>query len=209
MIKFAKRLPAELWTELLKISAGLDACDIGAIDSTGLSRSNASSYFVKRIDRDVKTQRHLQLSLYVAVNEQKILSARLRAKPVHDNIEVPYLIKQSSCVAETNIMDKGYDCNKTHALFRDKGKFSIIPVRKGCVRGRYRKEMRDYFDYGQYWQRNMVETVNSVIKRVYSGVCRAKTIVTQRAEVYSRLILYNLSLAKARLFHLSLREENI
>jgi hypothetical protein len=29
LIKFAKRLPIELWTELLKLSAGLDFCDIG------------------------------------------------------------------------------------------------------------------------------------------------------------------------------------
>ena len=81
---------------------------------------------------------------------------------------------------------------------------SIIPARKGCVRGRYRREMRDYFDYEQYWQRNIVESVNSAVKRVFGEVCRAKTIFRQRAEVYSRLILYNLSLAIARLFHLSL-----
>lgn len=203
LIKFAKRLPIDLWTKLLTFSANLTCCEIGAIDSTGLSRSNASSYFVKRIDRDTKTQRHLQLSLYVAVNERKILSARLRAKPVHDSKEVPYLIRNSPCIAQTNVLDKGYDSNKTHALFRDKGKYSIIPVRNGCMRGRYRKEMRDYFDCGQYWQRNIVETINSVIKRVYGEVCRAKTIVTQRAEVYARLIIYNLSLALARLFHLS------
>jgi len=203
LIKFAKRLPLSFWNKLLKLSANLDFCEIGAIDSTGLSRSNASSHYVKRIDRDTKTQRHLQLSLYVAVNERKILSARLRAKPVHDNNEVPYLLRNSPCIAETNVLDKGYDSNKTHALFRDKGKFSIIPARKGCVRGIYRKEMRDYFDYSQYWQRNIVETVNSVIKRVYGEVCKTKTIVTQRAEVYCRLILYNISLAIARLFHLS------
>ena len=208
LIKFSKRLPAELWYKLLRLSANLEACEIGAIDSTGLSRNNASSYFVKHIDRTVKTQRHLQLSLYVAVNERKILSARLRARPVHDNKEVPYLIKKSPCIAETNILDKGYDSNETHRLFRDKGKYSIIPVRKGCVRGKYRKEMRDYFDYGQYWQRNIVETVNSVLKRVYGEVCRTKTVVTQRAEVYSRLILYNLSLAIARLFHLSPGDTN-
>lgn len=204
LIKFAGRLPVSLWNELLKLSAGLSFCEVGAIDSTGFSRSNASSYFVKRIDRDVKTQRHLQLSFYVAVGERKILSAKLRAKPVHDNKEVPYLLKKSGCVAETNLMDKAYDSNKTHKLFRDKGKYSIIPARKGCVRGRYRKEMRDYFDHGQYWQRNLAETLFSCIKRVYGEVCKAKTITTQRAEIYSRLILHNISLAIARLFHQSL-----
>lgn len=209
LIKFRKRLPAELWDDLLKASAGLELCEMGAIDSTGFSRSNASSYFVKRIDRDIKTQRHLQLSIYVAVKERKVLSARLRAQPVHDNNEVSCLLKKSPCIAEVNLMDKAYDSNKTHALFRDRGKYSIIAVRKNCARGQYRKEMRDYFDYGLYWQRNIVESINSSVKRVYGSVCRGKTITTQRGEVYARLILHNLSLAIARLFHQSREERNL
>ena len=203
LIKFVKRLSEEFWNELLKLSSNLTFCEIGAIDSTGLSRSNASSYFVKRIDRDVKTQCHLQLSLYVAVKERKILSARLRAKPVHDNKEVPYLLKKSPCIAEINIMDKAYDSNKTHEIFRNKGKYSIIPARKGCKKGKYRKEMRDHINHQQYWQRNIIESINSAIKRIYGETLHGKHITTQRAETYSRLILYNIITLYHRLFHLS------
>jgi hypothetical protein len=63
--------------------------------------------------------------------------------------------------------------------------------------------MRDYFDYGQYWQRNIVETVISCIKRKFGSVLKVKKIVSQRSECYARLILYNISLAFARLFHRS------
>ena len=30
-------------------------------------------------------------------------------------------------------------------------------MRKTCKRGRYRKQLRACFDYGLYWQRNIVE----------------------------------------------------
>jgi hypothetical protein len=114
-----------------------------------------------------------------------------------------YLIRKSPCIAETNLLDKGYDSNKTHALFRNKGKYSIIPARKGCVRGKYRKEMRNYFDYGQYWQRNIAESIISAIKRKFSASVSSKHIKTQTAQVYARLILHNLCLDLTRLFHLS------
>jgi len=194
LIKFAKRFPTYIWNLLLKASSGLEECLYGAIDSTGLSRNNASSYYIKRIDRDVKTQRHMQLSVYVAVEERKFLSARVRAKPAHDSKDVKYLTSKSPALAEINLMDKAYDANWIHEFFRTQGVYSIIPVRKWSkTRGRYRKEMSEYFDYGQYWQRNIVETLIGCVKRVYGEVLYAKHIITQRAEVYSRLILYNIS----------------
>jgi len=61
--------------------------------------------------------------------------------------------------------------------------------------------MRDFFDYGQYWQRNIVESINSAIKRKYGSILSCRSIRTQRVETYARLILHNISLALARLFH--------
>ena len=204
LIKFAGRMPAYLWNLLLRWSAQVDYCSVGAIDATGLSRSNASMHYIQRIDRDTRTERYVKLSIYADIQHKKVLSARVRAKPRHDALDVAYLLKQSPVVAETNLMDKGYDSEKIHALFREQGVYSIIPARKGCVRGRYRKEMRDNFDYSQYWQRNIVETIISCIKRKFGSVLKAKKITSQRSEVYSRPILYNISLAIARLFHRSL-----
>lgn len=201
LIRFAKRVPLALLDMLLSSSAKAEECLVGAIDATGLSRSNASSYYVKRIDRNTKTQRHAKLSLYVDIKRKKILSAKFRAKPRHDTLDVKPLLDKSPIIAELNLMDKGYDDNEIHKLFRDKGKLSIIPARKGCRRGQYRKEMRDFFDYCLYWQRNIVESINSAIKRKFGSVLNCRNIRTQRVETYARLILHNISLAIARLFH--------
>jgi len=182
LIKFAKRVPLELLNMLLAYSAKAESCLVAAIDATGISRSNASSYYVRKIDRETKTQQHAKRSLHVDIERRKILSAKPRAKPRHDGRDVEYLLEKSPILGETNIMDKGYDDNNLHKLFREKGVYSIIPARKGCKRGQYRKEMRDFFDYGQYWQKNIVESLNSAIKRKYGSTLSCRSIMTQRAE---------------------------
>jgi len=202
LIKFAGRMPASLWNLLLGWSAQVEQVEVGAIDATGLSRTQASSYYIKRIDGK-PDHSYVKLSVYADVKRRKFLSAKLRAKPRHDTQDVVYLLKHSPVLAETNLLDKGYDANWVHALFREQGVCSIIPVRKGCVRGRYRKEMRDYFDHGQYWQRNIIESMFKSINSKFGNKLTAKKITSQRSECYARLILHNISRAIARLFHLT------
>lgn len=202
LIKFAGRLPAHLWNLMLGCSAEVDKVEVGAIDATGLSRTQASSYYTRRIDGK-PDPRYVKLSAYVDVKRKVFLSARLRAKPRHDVKDVAYLVGNSPTIADTNLLDKGYDDNNIHALFREQNKYSIIPARKGCIRGQYRKEMRDYFDHGQYWQRNIIEAMFKSINAKFGNKLSSRKIACQRSEAYSRLILHNLSRAIARLFHLT------
>src|SRR3989344_389499 len=199
--KFVKRLPAYLKHLLTSLAAGDTPAEYGAIDSTGLSRNNASEHFTRRIDRENPIKRPLKLSLYTC--KRRILAFRLRAKWRGDTKDVKYLIRQSPVLAETNCMDKGYDANYIHALFREKGVYSIIPAKKNCRRGRYRKEMRDYFDYGQYGERNCAEYNNSSLKRRFGDYVRSVTFRAQHAEVTARIILHNLKAFLTRLFHRS------
>ena len=200
LIKFANRLPVYLWNYILSGSAE-DECNLSAIDSKRISRTNASHYYLHRIDSLNPVKRHIKLSIMVNVEKRKFLSARIRAYPVHDVKDIAYLVKHSPMLPEINIMDRGYDSNKVHAYFRDLGVCSVIPVRKNCVRGQYRKEMRDYFDYGLYWQRNIAETLISCIKRKYGGSVSSRNIRSQRSDLYCRMILYNIFLFIVVYFH--------
>jgi len=200
LIKFVGRLPAWLKLRLVALSAGLDAAEFGAIDSTGLSRTNASQHYIKRIDRETPIKKPLKLSMYTS--KRRILSFRLRAKWRGDTKDVAYLLDNAPVLATTNCMDKGYDANYIHAEFRDRGLYSIIPVRKRCRRGNYRKQMRDCFDYAQYWERNCSEYNNASLKKRFGDYIRSVKFRTQHAEVTARVILHNLK-AIARLFHLS------
>jgi len=202
LIKFAKRVPVYLWNRLLAATAE-EECEIAAIDSTGISRTNASYYYLHRIDSDNPVNRHIKLSVMVNVDKRKFLSARIRACPVHDSGDIKYLMKQALVKPQITVMDRGYDDNKIHSFFRDRGIYTIIPVRAGCVRGFYRKEMRDFFDYGLYFQRNIAETLISCIKRKYGTSVNSKSIASQRADLYCRMILYNIFLVYGFIFTLA------
>lgn len=200
LIKFANRFPVYLWSRVLSASAE-DECNVAAIDGTGISRTNASHYYLHRIDSDNPVNRHIKLSIMVNVEKRKFLSARIRAYPVHDTRDVKYLIKNSVLKPGTCILDKGYDSNPLHSFIRDKGIYTIIPAKKNCVRGNYRREMRDYFDYGMYWQRNIVETLISCLKRKFGASVSSKNIRSQRSDLYCRMILYNVFLLMWVYFH--------
>jgi hypothetical protein len=203
--KFVKRLPFWIKNTLTALSAGIEPADYGAIDSTGLSRTNASQHYIHRIDRKEPLKKSLKLSLYTT--GRRILAFRLRSEWCGDTKDVPYLTKQSPILPLVNCMDKGYDANYIHKHFRDQGVYSIIPVRKGCRRGNYRKEMRDCFDYAQYWERNCGEWNNSSLKRRFGDYVRSNTFRTQHSEVAARIILHNIISLLARLFHVSLSDK--
>lgn len=200
LIKFANRLSVHLWSRILAASSD-EECNLAAIDGTGISRTNASNYYLHRIDSDNPIKRYIKLSIMVNVEKRKFLSARIRACPVHDIRDAKYLIKNSVVVPDTAILDKGYDDNSLHSFIRDKGIYTIIPVRKNCRRGRYRKEMRDFFDYGLYWQRNLVETLISCLKRKFGASVSSKNIRSQRSDLYCRMILHNVFLFREIYFH--------
>ena len=206
LIKFVQRLPFWLKTKLIALSAGLEPAEYGAIDSTGLSRSNASEHYTKRIGGGHAKQA-LKLSLYTT--KRRILAFRLRARWRGDTKDVKYLTKNSPILAHTTCMDKGYDSNPVHAHFREHGVYSIIPAKKNCRRGTYRKEMRDYFDYAQYWQRNCAEYNNSSLKRRFGDYVRSVTFRAQHSEVAARIIIHNLKAIFVRLFHHSLSGDKI
>ena len=77
------------------------------------------------------------------------------------------------------------------------GAESIIPVRKwngNIYSGKYRKEMIENFNQEKYGQRNMVETVFSVIKRKYNENVRSRKYFNQIKEIKIRMLIHNMTL---------------
>lgn len=207
LIKFVQRLPFWFKNKLVALAAGLEPAEYGSMDGTGLSKSNASAHYVKRIERKISIKRPLKLSMYVS--KRRILSFRLRTKWRGDTKDVPYLIRNAQVLAGTNCLDKGYDAEKVHQEFKKRGVCSIIPARKNCRRGKCRKEMRDYFDHAQYWERNASEYNNSSLKRRFGDYIRSVNFRAQHSEVAARIILHNLKVILLRLFHRSPEKRNL
>ena len=207
--KAIAKWPQYVWDALAKASAGDDPCDIAAIDGTTMSSSNPSQHYLKRIGRVDAINRPVQDVVMVNVLRRKFLSWRIRMTPRGEKCDVRYLIRKSPVTPELALMDKGFDSDPLHAWLRDNKIYSIAPVRKNCKRGRYRKEMRDFFDYGLYWQRNLVESLISAVKRVYGSHVRARTARMKRAEVHSKFICYNISSLIVAYFLLSHANQNL
>ena len=66
--KFVKRMPFWLKNKLVALSTDIEEANYGAIDSTGLSRTNASQHYTKRIDRDKPIKKMLCISLNKALS---------------------------------------------------------------------------------------------------------------------------------------------
>lgn len=190
--KAIAKWPQWVWDALARASAGEEVCEIAALDGTTYSRSNPSDHYLKRIDRDSPIGKPVQDVILIDVLRRKFLSWRFRATPRGEKCDVPYLIKKSPILPELVLMDKGFDSNPLHIWLREHGIWSIAPVRKGCKRGNYRRQLRDCFDWALYWQRNLVESLISAVKRLFGSHVRARTARTQRAEINSRLIAYNI-----------------
>ena len=189
--KFRKRLPLSIWQRLLSYTVE-EPIEIAAIDGTSMQRSNPSSHYLKRIDRDSRTQVPIFLNAMVDVVRRKFISVRHHAKRSGEVPDVRYLVDQCKQEIELILMDKLYDSEKLHRYLRDLGIFSIAPVKKNWARGQLRKQLRDCFDYALYWQRNLVESLFSALKRLFGNSLSSLSAKTQRAELYMRLIAYNL-----------------
>ena len=107
--KAIQKWPAWVWDALAAASVGEEPCELAPIDGTGLSRTNASQHYLKRIDREHKIKRHVQAIVMVDVKRRKFLPWRLRAKPRGETCDVPYLIRKNPTLPELALMDKGYD----------------------------------------------------------------------------------------------------
>ena len=189
--KFRKRMPLAIWQTLLKCTNN-SSIAVAAIDGTSMQRHNPSMHYLKRIDREEKISVPIYLNVAVDVIRRKFMAVRHHAAKSGEVPDAYYLLKQSPKEIELAIMDKLYDSEKLHRFLRERGTYSIIPVKKNWARGQCRKQLKDCFDYCLYWQRNLVESLFSALKRLFGNHLRGLTAQTQRAEIYMRLIAYNL-----------------
>jgi len=96
------------------------------------------------------------------------------------------------------VVDKEYDSENNHVAAKNLGIASvIIPPRYADVsvrktKGHYRKALkRNGYDEIIYHQRNKVETIFSVIKKMFGDSITSRNVVTINHEMMYRVIAYN------------------
>ena len=198
--KCRARLPLHIWQHLLSCTVDADV-EVAAIDGTSLQRSNPSAHYLKSIDKTYKMSIPVFMNVAVDVLKRKFMAARHHASRSSEVGDAYYFFKrieQDICLV---VMDKAYDSEKLHRFLREQGTYSIVPVKKNWARGQYRKQLKECFDYALYWQRNIIECLFSALKRLFGNNLRCLVARTQRAEIYMRLIAYNLGAIMFEIFY--------
>jgi len=201
LIKFAQRMPLIILDKLLLAFKQLiPEPKKVAIDATGITLDNASPHYCKRIGLKTKKRPFMKTTFIVDIETYIILLCKTRKKSRHDTKDAKPAIRKLAKHYKPEILyaDRGYDDENIFNLCFEKLKaYPLILQRRLDVpkqrrKGRYRKETIDVFDYGEYLQRNKVETVNSMLKRRFNSNVKSRTCKLQKFEVLTRVIAYNI-----------------
>jgi hypothetical protein len=201
LIKFAKRLPTKVLNQLvLAFKKLIPKPKKVAIDATGMTLDNASQHYCKRVGLKSKKRPFMKTTFIADIERYLILLCKVRKKARHDTIDAKPMLKKLAKHYSPEILyaDRGYDDNNIFKIsFEILDAYPLIlqknlDVPKHRRTGRYRKETFDVFDYGEYLQRNKIETLNSMFKKRFGSNVKSRIDKIQKVEILTRVIAYNI-----------------
>jgi len=206
--KFIKRLDSQVLDALISIIAILIIGDrllkgaVIGIDSSGYPASHASSYFVRRIKRKPTHKTFLKGSFVGDLTNQMIVCCKLRNFPSADVIDFKGLMERALVIlkkiSEVHA-DKGYDGKDAILLVENRlNAVPYIKIRetdgykcKSPIRRRVLNNWNRFVFVLRGRQRNLIETINSVVKRVFGDSLYSKGIWMRRKELKLKYVAYN------------------
>ena len=170
----------------------------GGLDSSFFRLSHASEHYEKRIGRPVKKKDSLKANCFFDLENLLILAIKTRKKNRHDMHDMKALwnkIKDFDFRAMFG--DKAFDANWFHKLIFESGRKSMIHLKNEDLPiwrtgGTYRKQAKRLGKNNKKGKRSLVETVFSILKRIYSSMIRARKLTNQKIELLFRIITCNL-----------------
>ena len=205
--KFIKRLDSRVLDALIAVVAVLIIGErllkgaVVGIDSSGYPASYASSYYVKRIDRELNQKTYLKGSFIGDLTNQVIVCCKLRNFPSHDSTDFRGLVERALAIlkklAELHA-DKAYDDEEEILFLENLGVVPYIKIRESInyrCKSKVRRRILNNWNKLSFSlrgrQRNLMETINSVVKRVFGDTLYSKGIWMRRKELKLKYFAYN------------------
>jgi IS5 family transposase len=209
--KFLKRIEKDLLRRLIRACARILTIfeSKSIIDSTGFSLTNPSHYYLKRINGK-SPKNFVKTSLLVDSRMRIVLNAEAHSKNSHDINDFIPLIREMSGVVKNILADKAYDSSNVLEYCRLNNISPMIPVREwknfrngyGAtphIGGKLRKKMFVKFNEKEYHQRNIVESINSAIKRTLGSSVLARSSENQEKQALLKTLTYNLKIINRKI----------
>ena len=169
-----------------------------ALDGTGHSCDQASLYFTDKIKKQNKTWRKSYTKNQIAIDTktQVILAYSVAKGPRHDSKDAIALLRKVKKYNPIGFsLDKAYDYEKVHEVIHEElNASSMIPRKKGAKNGKYRMAMESLFSKPKYHRRSIVETVISVIKRVFGDKNQSRSDKLRNKETKLKDVCYDIYL---------------
>lgn len=205
--RFMRRLSTELLqialqeTALKTLKAGSPKRAVFAVDATGLVPGAISTFFINRKrDHGQGLPWHYWLKWVVVVEtrHQLLLAQIAKRGPYNDCALLRPLVDIAHKVVPASLVlaDAEFDSERNHKHIREIHHMkSIIPAKRGKktwhLQG-IRAQMKSNFRTKKYSQRNLIETVFSVVKRKLSTGAPGRSLATQALQALILGLAYNL-----------------
>jgi Transposase DDE domain len=172
-----------------------------AVDATGLTPGAISTFFINR-KRDrgqgLPWRYWLKWVVVVETKHQLLLAQIAKRGPYNDCALLRPLLDMAHPVMPAFLVlaDGEFDSERNHKHIREVHHMkSIIPAKRGKrtwqLKGS-RAQMRSNFPAKKYSQRNLIETVFSVVKRKLSARAPGRSLTTQAMHALILGLAYNL-----------------
>ncbi len=194
MQKFFKYVPT-LYLHALNefiLSKFVNSCDIIAMDGSGFTSDHADKYYavIRKNERKSYTKCHITID----VDTRLILHFQAQRGPRHDTrFAIASIRNIKSYKPNYVVADKAYDAENIRATINcEINSKDIIPTKKVVKTGYFRNKSLYTFDKTTYSRRNNVESIFSVIKRVFSGTNCSRSTNLANKETKFKCLLYNI-----------------
>jgi transposase len=176
-----------------------------AVDATGFGTNQYARWFDKKYKKEKKRARWVKLHAFIGVQTCIIVTCEVTEGEQHDCPMLTGLVDRASArqwSMEEVLGDKGYLDRKSYVAIEKAGAVPYLHFRDNCTAKRrdpaiwtrllliFQADRETYEKH--YHLRSNVESVFSSMKAVLGPAVRAKTPVSQYAEVFLKCLVHNI-----------------